>query len=320
MQVAERFGVSRERLLALDQLEPEWLRRAEDRLPVERFYEIYRLAARETGQPDLGLYVGRVAHFTGLNLLLYMSTICRSFRDYLNLVPSILRLRGDIGEVVIERDGDYIRLDWCPLQPHTASERFLSDEVLSTSMAIVNTLCIDPILVRKAHFTYDQPENLEALQDTFGGQLLFNQARSSLFFDRQVLNSPVIKLDYELQAELTSALQDLFEEEITSDPFLRSLRQALAHALPRGDTSIDTLATELGVSRRTLQRRLTSRNTHFMEVLQEVRAELATRYLADNRLGITEIAFLLGYSDQASFSAAFRGWYQRSPSEYRESL
>ena len=54
-----------------------------------------------------------------------------------------------------------------------------------------------------------------------------------------------------------------------------------------------------------------------MQVLAEVRAELAVRYLADNRLGITEIAFLLGYSDLASFSTAFRGWYRMSPTEYR---
>lgn len=88
-------------------------------------------------------------------------------------------------------------------------------------------------------------------------------------------------------------------------------------ALPAGEVTIDHLATELGVSRRTLQRRLAERETHFMQVLSEVRSELAARYLSDKRLGITEIAFLLDYSDPASFSTAFRGWYGTSPSEYR---
>ena len=317
LQVAERFGVRRERLLAMDQLQPGWLRHSGDRLPVARLFDIYRLAAELSGCEDIGLYVGRTQYFAGLNLLLYMSTICNTFREYLNLVPSILKLRGDIGEVVIQRDGEFIRLEWRPLQEESKVERYLSDEVLSSAQAIVNTLCVDPIPVRRAHFTYARPAELTQLELAFGTDLHFGQPVSCLFFERGSLNSPIIKLDYELSDDVTGALQDLFEQEQSSDPFLHSTRQAVARALPTGEVSIDGLATELGVSRRTLQRRLTDRNTHFMQVLAEVRAELAGRYLADNRLGITEIAFLLGYSDQASFSNAFRGWNGMSPSEYR---
>ena len=317
LQVAARFGVQRRDLLALDHLQPEWLSQGDDRLPVDRMLDIYRLAAQMTGRDDIGLFVGRTLNFGGLNLLLYMSTICHTFRDYLNLVPSILKLRGDIGAVVIERDGEFIRLEWRPLLEQTRSERFLSDEVLGSSQAIVNTLCIDPIPVRRAHFTYSRPDDLEQLELTFGTNLHFDQTVSCLYFDRTSLNSPIIKLDYELYGDLANALQDLFEQELASDPFLHATRQAVARALPTGDVSIDGLATQLGVSRRTLQRRLTNRDTHFMQVLAEVRAELASRYLRDNRLGITEIAFLLGYSDQASFSTAFKGWNSMSPSEFR---
>lgn len=317
LQVAERFGVRREEILALDQLQPGWLQHGGDRLPVARMFDIYRLAAQLSGHEDIGLYVGRAQYFGGLNLLLYMSTICHSFRDYLNLVPSILKLRGDIGEVAIQRDGEMIRLEWLPMQDETRQERYLSDEVLYSSQAIVNTLCVDPIPVRRAHFTYAAPADKTQLELAFGTDLHFGQAVSCLFFDRAALNSPVIKLDYELSQDVTNALRDLFEEEQASDPFLHTARQAIVRALPAGEVSIDGLATELGVSRRTLQRRLTNRDTHFMQVLAEVRTQLATRYLADKRLGITEIAFLLGYSDQASFSNAFRGWKGMSPSEYR---
>jgi AraC-like DNA-binding protein len=317
LQVAERFGVRREELLVMEHLQSEWVRHSEDRLPVARLFDVYKLAARLTGRDDIGLYVGRTLSFGGLNLLLYMSTICNTFRDYLNLVPSILRLRGDIGAVVVERDGEYIRLEWRPMQDQSKLQRFLSDEVLSSSQSIVNTLCIDPIPVRSAHFTYAQPDDLTQLQLTFGHDLHFEQPVSCLYFDSSSLNSPIIKLDYELYGDLTDALQDLFEQESASDPFLHTARQFIARALPTGDVAIDGLATKLGVSRRTLQRRLTERGTYFMQVLANVRGELAARYLSDNRLGVTEIAFLLGYSDQASFSTAFKGWYGVSPSEYR---
>ena len=317
LQVAERFGVRREQLLSRAQLEPEWLRYADDRLPVERQFDMYRLAAELTGCDDIGLYVGRTLFFSGINLQLYMSTLCASFREYLNLVPRILKLRGDIGETRVERSGDFILVVWDPLQEASKSERYLSDEILYTSSAIVNMLCVDPIPVRRADFTYARPQDLTQLELAFGKELHFAQARSCIYLDRASLNSPIIKIDYELDEDWTSALQDLFENELHEDPFLHATRHTIARALPLGEVSIDHLAGELGVSRRTLQRRLTDRKTYFLQVLAEVRAELAVRYLADNRLGITEIAFLLGYSDLASFSNAFRGWYHMSPSEYR---
>jgi AraC-like DNA-binding protein len=317
LQAAGRFGVNREQLLALEHLEPGWLSQPDERLPVERLFEVYRLAAEFSRCPDLGLYVGRVNFFRGLNLLLYMSTICSTFKDYLNLVPSILKMAGDIGEVVIERDQELLRLEWRPLVESTAQERFLSDEILGSSQAIVNALCIDPIPVRRAHFSYPKPKDTSQLELVFGQELHFDQEVSCLFFDRIALRSPVIQLDYELSEGFTHSLRDLFEDEQTKDPFLASVRRELIKALPAGEVTIDHLATELGVSRRTLQRRLAERDTHFMQVLSEVRAELAARYLNDKRLGITEIAFLLGYSDPASFSTAFRSWYGSTPSEFR---
>ncbi len=317
LQVAERFGVQRRELLAHAHLEPEWLRHRDDRLPVAGFLDLYSLAASHSGRDDIGIFVGRANYFTGLSLLLYMSTLCHSLREYLNLVPSILRLRGDIGVLAIERAGDFIRLEWRPLLEQTRGQRFLSDDILSSSAAIVNALCIDPIPVRRAHFTYAEPADREQLELALGTDLHFDQPVSCLYFDRSCLHAPVIKLDYELDESWTSALQDLFESEFSEDPFLHAARQVIARFLPTGEVSIDGLATELGVSRRTLQRRLTDRDTHFLQVLAEVRAELAARYLGDQRLGITEIAFLLGYSDLASFSTAFRSWYYCSPSEFR---
>jgi AraC-like DNA-binding protein len=317
LQVSERFGVAQKDLLAQAHLEAEWLRHADDRLPVERQFDTYRVAAELTGCNDIGLYVGRALFFGSLNLLLYMSTLCETFRDYLNLQPSILKLRGDIGETTVERKGEHMIVVWKPRYPETESERFLSDEILVTAAAIVNTLCVDPIPVLRADFTYKQPEDLAQLQLAFGDNLHFEQPCSCIYLDRRYLKSPMIKLDYELDEDWTSALEDLFEDEFKEDPFLHATRHIIARALPLGEVAIDKLAEELGVSRRTLQRRLAERNTYFLQVLAEVRSELASRYLADNRLGITEIAFLLGYSDLASFSTAFRGWFGMSPSEYR---
>ena len=69
LQVAERFGVRRQQLLTQAQLEPEWLRHREDRLPVGRLFDVYRAAAQLSGRDDIGLYAGRINYFTGLSIV-----------------------------------------------------------------------------------------------------------------------------------------------------------------------------------------------------------------------------------------------------------
>ena len=88
--------------------------------------------------------------------------------------------------------------------------------------------------------------------------------------------------------------------------------------LPEVGVTIDKVSSKLNASRRTLQRRLTDRGTNFLKILQEVRSCAVIRYLSDNRLVISEIAFLLGYSDQGSFSNTFKNWHGISPTDCRD--
>ncbi|MGI9284478.1 MAG: AraC family transcriptional regulator ligand-binding domain-containing protein [Pseudomonadales bacterium] len=317
LQTAERLGANRAQLLTGAGIDGQVLRQPDTLLPVTDFFQLYQLAEQYTGSADIALYTGRVAYVTGLNVQLYMSTICDTFRDYLNLMPSVLKLRGDIGEVCVRREEEFIRLEWQPLWSATSEQRYLSDEILAASAAIVNSLCIQPIPVQKACFTYDQPADLTLLHTTFGDELRFAQPVSCLYFRRETLYYPVTQLDYEINIEPNHPLRRLFSADELKDPFLASLRQSIVRLLPLGEMTIDTVAGELNVSRRTLQRRLADRNTQFLQVLQDIRAELAKRYLADKRLAIIEIAFLLGYTDQGSFSSAFKTWHGVSPSEFR---
>lgn len=320
LQAAEAMGVKRHTLLADADLTENALQNSSERLPVSQFLKFYQLTESRVDSPDLGLHVGRIIYFTGLNLHLYMTTICRNLKEYLNVVPSTINLRGDLGRVVIRPEGQFIRLEWHPLDPSTVSVRFLSDEILASSALIVGSICAQGVPVLRAQFSYPRPADTGLLERVFCAQLEFDCAVSCLYFPRISLGYPLIKLGYDLGVEFKAAPRSLFDaygERDREDPFLRDMKVAIRRALPSGTLTVDTLSGDLGVSRRTLQRRLTARESSFKQLLQNMREELALRYLGDARLGITEIAFLLGYSDQASFSNAFRGWRNCSPSEYR---
>jgi AraC-like DNA-binding protein len=94
------------------------------------------------------------------------------------------------------------------------------------------------------------------------------------------------------------------------------VKGVLRRSLGSGEISIEAVAEEIGVHKRTLQRRLQETGTTFADLLDEVRADVAKHYVATGQLPLTRVALLLGFSDQSAFNHAFRRWFQRSPTEW----
>lgn len=318
LQAAVALGVDGEQLLRDAGINSEQLQAPGERVALSRYLAVYRMAQERSGDPDIGLTVGHVVYFSSMNLHLYMTTICRSLKEYFNVIPSTIRIRGDTGRVLIRPEGDFIRLEWHPANADTAAWRPLTDELLKSSVEIVNGICALPVPVRAAQFSYRAPEDTRALKKAFGERLKFGCEVSCLYFSRDVLRYPLIDVGCEPGEDFWAGPRSMLEEPLTSDPFLRDARIAIRRALPGGNLTVDTLARELGISRRTMQRRLNVLGSNFKELLQAVREEQSRRYLDDPRLAITEIALLLGYSDQASFSNAFKSWCGCAPTEYRQ--
>ena len=318
LQAASALGVDSTALLRDARINAELLRDPGERIPLSQYLNLYQLAAQRTADPDLGLHVGHIIYFSGMNLHLYMTTICRSLKEYFNVIPSTIRLRGDTGRVLIRPKGEYIRLEWHPLHENTRTWRPLVDEMLKSSAEIVNAICALPVPVLAAEFSYPAPDDTRALKRAFGPNLKFGCSISCVYFAREAVRFPLIDLDFELGRDFWAGPKSVFAEPDGVDPFLRDTRAAMRRALPGGELTIDSLSLDMGISRRTLQRRLSSLDSSFKQMLQDVREEISLRYLDDPRLAITEIALLLGYSDQASFSNAFKSWRGYAPSEYRQ--
>lgn len=97
------------------------------------------------------------------------------------------------------------------------------------------------------------------------------------------------------------------------------VKGVLRRSLGTGEISIEAVADEVCMHKRTLQRRLQERGTTFAQLLDEVRADVAKHYVAQGQLPLTRIALLLGFSDQSAFNHAFRRWFQRSPTGWTDS-
>jgi AraC-like DNA-binding protein len=158
----------------------------------------------------------------------------------------------------------------------------------------------------------------EALARFFGTrQIRFGQENNGFSFSASVL-----ELDVQgSNPALSAFLERQAAEKVPSTPgddLASQVDEAIRAALPDGAPSIERIAVRLGLSARTLQRRLDEQGTSFAQMLEQIRHGLAERYLADAHRPLSEIAFRLGYSDLTAFLRAYKRWTGKTPGEVRQ--
>lgn len=134
-------------------------------------------------------------------------------------------------------------------------------------------------------------------------------------FDPAILDQPILKADPQRHSLLQEQLQD--KEDSFREDYCSQLRYLIRLAISAGDCSIEKVANTLDINKRTLQRHLRCHNTSFQELLEEVRFNLAKRYLLESNGSLTTLTYMLGYSEPSAFSNAFRRQYGVSPKQWR---
>ena len=131
------------------------------------------------------------------------------------------------------------------------------------------------------------------------------------------LDLPIRTSDPTLLTILERCCREILGKKPKKPDIVFRVRELIVDFLPEGQPGIDRVSSELGMSARTLARRLEERGSSYRGILDDVRHQLALQYTSDRHLRLGEVAFLLGYNDQASFNRAFRRWTGLSYSEYK---
>jgi AraC-like DNA-binding protein len=155
----------------------------------------------------------------------------------------------------------------------------------------------------------------------FGSEVVFGAVVDELALPTAVKEMAVISADPYLNTMLMRYCEQALANRSTNQrTFESSVENAIAVLLPHGQARAGQIARKLGVSRRTLARRLSSEGVTFAGVLQHLKLGLAKRHLADDTLSISEIAWLLGYQDVSAFTNAFKRWTGRPPRAMRKEV
>ncbi len=133
------------------------------------------------------------------------------------------------------------------------------------------------------------------------------------------MDLPIKTADSGLLKILERYCREILGRRPAAPTLVYQVRELIADLLTTGEPNIDTVAAALNMSSRTLERRLRAEGLAYRQVLDELRQQLAERYLADKRLGLAQITYLLGYSEPTAFNRAFRRWTGATPTQYRKS-
>jgi len=160
------------------------------------------------------------------------------------------------------------------------------------------------------------PENTKPYEDYFGNSIRSGKA-VCIGFSANDASLPFLTEDAAMwnffEIQLKQRLSDLEYEANTT----QRVKSALLEMLPIGQSTIEKAACRMGMSKRTLQRKLNQESSSYKKVLNSTRKALAEHYLARSMISLPEISFLLGYQDSNSFLRAFKSWNGITPSEYR---
>lgn len=198
------------------------------------------------------------------------------------------------------------------LVPRHAAEFILAAMLIAARKATAADFA--PLEVR---FRHAQPENLTEHRRIFRAPLRFAQPANQLVISRALLDRPLIKSDPGLSAMLDRCLRAALERIPPVTTLSGRVRHLLAIDLT-GNVGVESVAQKLHMSRRTLHRQLADEGTSFRQLLDDLRRELATRYLSEPRMATATVAFLVGFSEPSAFHRAFKRWYGTTPAEYRQ--
>ena len=167
-----------------------------------------------------------------------------------------------------------------------------------------------PERVRLTHHRTAKAE----LGELFGDHIEFGASADEVLLPSELRDSRVISADPYLNNLLIAYCEDaLAHRKRKQGSFRSAVENAIAPLLPHGRATAAEVARRLGLSQRTFARRLSSEGLTFSELLENMRSNLASRYLVEGDMAVSEVAWLLGYREVGSFSHAFRRWTGKTP-------
>ena len=312
-----RHGVNPDSLLKEVGLNRADVADVDNRIPYVAVLGLAERAATVLGDASYGLRLGAAQDARDGGMLGFLMLNSPTLLDALSNTQRYFRVLGEGEDIEIERLGPHAILRFRETEKALRGLRHNSEYIAATIVRACRDMTRKRISPVRVEFMHGRPNAKVAYADYLGCPVRFHAEWDALIYDDDAMRLPVIAADSTLLKVLERACQKILGPTPKKSDIVYEVRELLVDRLAKGTVHLDTVAAELNMSSKTLERRLAERDTTFSAVLDDIRSGLAKRYLGDTDLRLDQIAYLTGYSEAAALVRAFRRWSGTTPMQFR---
>lgn len=320
--VAGGAGVDPAGVLRAGGLDPGVVPRAEEHVDVGRYFDVWRRCVALAGDPGFPLRVASTFQLEDHEIFGFLAMSCETLGQAYEKTATYRALYCVGARWELQVEADAVRLIWYPWPGEVGDPgyRAAMDFAVADMADAIRRLGRAgprPLAVRLMH---PAPAQVEAYAAYYGVAPRFASPLYELVYPPGLHALPI--------ASFNSRLRDYFDEECrrmigslgVGASLALQVRKRLIVAMDGGDTTIEAVARQLATSPRSLQRRLAAEGARYADLLAEVRAEFAKRYLARGTLSASEVAYLIGFTEPPAFFKAFKRWTGMTPREFQHGV
>ncbi len=322
LQAAMDYGIDSSNALKACGIDQSILDNSLPRITGTEFQSLIHWLVNKVDDDCFGLKTANYVEAGSYSLLGYMAMSCRTLEEVLIKIPDYEAIVGDMGTTFFEQRGDLHHMSWHCLysdpvvRPHMISNVLGSWLKFSRRLADLRDERIEQVFLE---FECPNQHTRDYYEQSFDAPVVFNAGQNSLVFSSSFLSKPLHQPDPQLAAAFEQQARALLKQ-VQDNPIISQVRKLLTDMIEDSLPRRERVAEQLGITERTLQRRLHDAGSGYQQLLDELRLETAKRWLTNSSLSINDIANQLGFSEAASFHRRFKGWTGMTPGEYRSSF
>ncbi len=298
--------------------DPAWLDDPDARMPLRVEQALWAQAAQRSGDPCFGLHAAEHIRPGAFDALDYAVRTAPDLRTALQRLARYNRLVHDLAGFELLPQPGRLRVEHRFASPAVQPCRQASEFTLASLVVVAAQIGERPVAALAVDIAHPAPADIAPYRRRFGVVPRFGAPVSALEFAAEVVDRPVPAADPALGRIVTAHAERLLAERAPVEESISAqVSRQLAQGMASGPMSLRDVAERLHLSERSLQRRLDAEGTRFADLVDGVRRDLALRYIADRRLALGEVAYLLGFAEPSPFHRAFKRWTGTTPAAAR---
>ncbi|WP_224364922.1 AraC family transcriptional regulator [Hyalangium versicolor] len=320
LELARKRGLRIEDVFSAHHVDPAQLEDPEARVPLALAYELFRAMSRRLDEPHYGLRLAlESSELKVFDVVGYVVASASTVGEAFSATVRYQRLLFSFQPMSLTVEGDEARFVTLPPQPSpgTAVPSELEDFALGTALLRLRRFTGSEVQPRSVRLRHRAPRDARAYLSFFGIEPEFGAEVNELAFDASLLALPVRGADPTLHRIVARHAEEMLARAPSGHHFVDEVRRHIIQSLRTGLPSASEVAHRLGLSTRSMARRLSDEGTTLSALIDEVRRDVALVQLRQTDRKTLDIAFMLGFSEVSAFHRAFRRWTGTTPAEFR---